>query len=318
METAKEFVSAGNFYWNSGIFIWKSQTVLDALKASALFRKDQYSYILYPNKELAKFTEKNNIPVEVIQSSELMQQLLKDGNTSVDGESNDEPLSQASSSDLLESQLLSHSSTEEKKVDSYESPRKKLSAKESGVQGSNTDEVSPRGIEEFAAHTRSTPERRSIREQLLDVFTCRTAIDETILRDENPVPNVLFQKEDDDSLGELTATTHEKQVDSAVHQERVDKARASFGDRNGVKNGMGNLFSCGYPNLRSTSTMSADSLQVDPEEEDESKILRRSKKLMNDDSSLDQTLPRGSKKAREQREKSEQAPRLLEMEGYEI
>lgn len=29
---AKEFVLAGNFYWNAGIFIWKSQTVLDALK----------------------------------------------------------------------------------------------------------------------------------------------------------------------------------------------------------------------------------------------------------------------------------------------
>lgn len=33
LETAQSFVDAGNFYWNSGIFIWKSQTVLDALKA---------------------------------------------------------------------------------------------------------------------------------------------------------------------------------------------------------------------------------------------------------------------------------------------
>lgn len=32
LETAKSFVSAGNFYWNSGIFIWKSTTVLNALK----------------------------------------------------------------------------------------------------------------------------------------------------------------------------------------------------------------------------------------------------------------------------------------------
>ena len=31
LETAKSFVNAGNFYWNSGIFIWKSKTVLDAL-----------------------------------------------------------------------------------------------------------------------------------------------------------------------------------------------------------------------------------------------------------------------------------------------
>ncbi|XOV69166.1 MAG: mannose-1-phosphate guanylyltransferase [Fluviicola sp.] len=33
LETAKSFVEAGNFYWNSGIFIWKSETVLDALKS---------------------------------------------------------------------------------------------------------------------------------------------------------------------------------------------------------------------------------------------------------------------------------------------
>lgn len=33
LETAKTFVKAGNFYWNSGIFIWKSETVLNALKA---------------------------------------------------------------------------------------------------------------------------------------------------------------------------------------------------------------------------------------------------------------------------------------------
>lgn len=32
LKTAKSFVEAGNFYWNSGIFIWKSETVLNALK----------------------------------------------------------------------------------------------------------------------------------------------------------------------------------------------------------------------------------------------------------------------------------------------
>jgi len=32
LDTAKSFVEAGNFYWNSGIFIWKSSTVLEALK----------------------------------------------------------------------------------------------------------------------------------------------------------------------------------------------------------------------------------------------------------------------------------------------
>jgi mannose-1-phosphate guanylyltransferase len=32
LELAKEFVSSGNFYWNSGIFIWKAETILNSLK----------------------------------------------------------------------------------------------------------------------------------------------------------------------------------------------------------------------------------------------------------------------------------------------
>ncbi len=57
--------------------------VLDGLKNSALFRPDQYSYLLYPNKELSKFLEKNQIPKEAVQNSQLFQQLLKDGNTQI-------------------------------------------------------------------------------------------------------------------------------------------------------------------------------------------------------------------------------------------
>jgi mannose-1-phosphate guanylyltransferase len=30
-ELAREFMAAGNFYWNSGVFVWKAQTILDAL-----------------------------------------------------------------------------------------------------------------------------------------------------------------------------------------------------------------------------------------------------------------------------------------------
>ena len=39
VETAEQFVAAGNFYWNSGIFIWKSETVLRAL---ASFQPDLF------------------------------------------------------------------------------------------------------------------------------------------------------------------------------------------------------------------------------------------------------------------------------------
>ena len=57
--------------------------LLDALKASALFRQDQYSYILYPNKELSRFSDKNNIPSSSVEKSKLLQQLLADGNTQI-------------------------------------------------------------------------------------------------------------------------------------------------------------------------------------------------------------------------------------------
>lgn len=33
LATAKEFLASGNFYWNSGIFIWKADTVLNALQS---------------------------------------------------------------------------------------------------------------------------------------------------------------------------------------------------------------------------------------------------------------------------------------------
>ena len=57
--------------------------LLDGLKASALFREDQYSYILYPNKELSRFADKNNIPSTSVEKSKLLQQLIADGNTQI-------------------------------------------------------------------------------------------------------------------------------------------------------------------------------------------------------------------------------------------
>lgn len=40
--TAKEFLAAGTFFWNAGIFIWKAQTILDAL---AEFQPEMYQHI---------------------------------------------------------------------------------------------------------------------------------------------------------------------------------------------------------------------------------------------------------------------------------
>ena len=60
-----------------------SLELLDALKNSALFRPDQYSYILYPNKELPRFDLKNNIATEKVESSALLKELLQSGNNQI-------------------------------------------------------------------------------------------------------------------------------------------------------------------------------------------------------------------------------------------
>ena len=60
-----------------------SLELLDALKSSALFRPDQYSYILYPDKELPRFDVKNNIPSKKVEASALLKRLLKNGNNQI-------------------------------------------------------------------------------------------------------------------------------------------------------------------------------------------------------------------------------------------
>jgi len=60
-----------------------SLELLNALKSSALFREDQYSYILYPNKQLPRFVQKNTIPKTKAETSDLVQQLVQDCNVSV-------------------------------------------------------------------------------------------------------------------------------------------------------------------------------------------------------------------------------------------
>jgi hypothetical protein len=58
----------------------ESLTLLNSLKKSDLYRKDQSSYLLYPNKQLARFVVKNVIPTQKVEQLTLVQQLLKDGN----------------------------------------------------------------------------------------------------------------------------------------------------------------------------------------------------------------------------------------------
>ncbi|MFK2821158.1 hypothetical protein U0L90_13600 [Flavobacteriaceae sp. LMIT009] len=57
--------------------------VLNAMKQSKLFREDQYSYLLYPNKELKGFLDKNVIPDSLVQSSDLLKKMVSDGDTQI-------------------------------------------------------------------------------------------------------------------------------------------------------------------------------------------------------------------------------------------
>jgi len=61
----------------------ESLAVLNTLKHSRLFRADQYSYLLYPDRQLPLFTEKNNIPDERIKASVLLQKLANDKNSAI-------------------------------------------------------------------------------------------------------------------------------------------------------------------------------------------------------------------------------------------
>ncbi|MBT8273908.1 MAG: hypothetical protein KJO77_08880 [Bacteroidia bacterium] len=57
--------------------------ILDALKTSALFREDQYSYLLYPNKELPNFIKRNTIPKDRVSNSAFLQKLIADNNNQI-------------------------------------------------------------------------------------------------------------------------------------------------------------------------------------------------------------------------------------------
>lgn len=57
--------------------------VLNNLRNSKLFRPDQYSYLLYPNKNLPGFLEKNNIPEKDVLGSKFLTSLVEEGNKQI-------------------------------------------------------------------------------------------------------------------------------------------------------------------------------------------------------------------------------------------
>lgn len=63
--------------------VQESLDVLNALKASKMFRTDQYSYMLYPDRQLPLFVQKNNIPAEMVNSSKLLSKLVAEKDTTI-------------------------------------------------------------------------------------------------------------------------------------------------------------------------------------------------------------------------------------------
>ncbi len=57
----------------------QSADLLDALRASRLYRADQNSYMLYPDRRLPGFFEKNNIPADAIAKSKLLSGMIERG-----------------------------------------------------------------------------------------------------------------------------------------------------------------------------------------------------------------------------------------------
>jgi hypothetical protein len=70
-------LSSGN------LSVQESLNVLNALKASSMFRSDQYSYMLYPDRQLPLFVQKNNIPADKVKSSKLLSKLVAENDSSI-------------------------------------------------------------------------------------------------------------------------------------------------------------------------------------------------------------------------------------------
>lgn len=69
---------------NSGLLdLDAALMVLDALRGSEMYRADQKSYMLYPDRDLPRFTEKNQISGEHVSQSKLICQLIESGDETI-------------------------------------------------------------------------------------------------------------------------------------------------------------------------------------------------------------------------------------------
>ncbi len=69
---------------NSGVLsAAEAADLLDALRQSAMYREDQESYLLYPDRELPRFVEKNQVSSAPVMASPLLKCLLEDHDESI-------------------------------------------------------------------------------------------------------------------------------------------------------------------------------------------------------------------------------------------
>ena len=82
--TLQEMLEGQVAVLNSGLLSAEEAVqIMDALHGSAIYREDQQSFMLYPDRQLARFLKKNNLDTERWGESKLLQQLIADGNGSI-------------------------------------------------------------------------------------------------------------------------------------------------------------------------------------------------------------------------------------------
>lgn len=84
IETLDEMLEGQVAVLSSGVLSAREVVeLLDSLRQSALYREDQDSYLLYPNRQLPTFLEKNQVRPEVVAAHPLLEALLTDGESSI-------------------------------------------------------------------------------------------------------------------------------------------------------------------------------------------------------------------------------------------
>jgi hypothetical protein len=71
---------------SGALSVRESSALLDALRSSNLYRADQNSYVLYPDRKLPGFFEKNNIPAAALAKSKTLAEMIERGDRRIVGQ----------------------------------------------------------------------------------------------------------------------------------------------------------------------------------------------------------------------------------------